>query len=152
MFQKSGNHTPSDTYLDEVAARVSAVLPAAGAFDTTPIVLTASEFEAVSFFAKYTRGAAGGKTKLLVEVSPKSFGTDWYRAAVLAVGTVVSGADSASLIQRDSVEYGSTGAAAELFVYGPIRLGRTCHRVRIFAAESGQIGTPGTLEVLARFS
>jgi hypothetical protein len=138
-------------YTIEGTARASAALPAAGAFDTTPTVLESSEYETVTFFCKYTRGAAGGKTKLRVDVSPESSGSNWYQASALAVGTVASGSDNASLIQRDGVEYGSTGAAAEMFVYGPIRIDNAS-RTRIAAAESGVVGTPGTLEILARFS
>lgn len=152
MLQKIGNHTPSESYMDEKIARASAVLPAAGAYDTTPVVMDASEFEVVSFYCKYTRGAAGGRVRLKIEVSPESSGSNWYQVSTIAIGTVTPGADSVSAIQREAVEYGATGAGAEAFVYGPVGLGRTIHRVRIAAAESGVVGTPGTAEILARFA
>ena len=53
--------------------------------------------------------------------------------------------------QREIIEYGSTGAGAELVAYGPIELEATVERLRVVCAESGAIATPGTCEVLVVF-
>ena len=66
--------------------------------------------------------------------------------------TFAAGADTTSLTQRELMSYGSQGAAAEDFSFGPVDLGGTVERIRITARESGVPGTPGTLQVEAVFS
>ena len=146
-IQFGGSFQPTQT------ARASAALPAAGAFDAAPIEMPCPYTDWIMFYLSYTRGAVGGDTQFRVEVSPYSSDLagveNWFRASVFAAGAVVSGLDSLSHLQRGSIEYGSTGAAIENVVYGPFNLSKTAERIRFVAAESGVVGTPGTLHVVA---
>ncbi len=131
-------------------ARASAALPAAGAFDASPTEMPCSGFNSVMLFITYTRGAAGGDMQFKVEGSPVSSGDSWFQQGLYAAGTVASGADVVSNVQREEVEYGSTGATAEKVMFGPIDI-RGCERLRIPAQESGVAGTPGTAAIEAVF-
>ncbi len=143
------------SFLPEQVARASAVLPAVGAFDATPTEMPCPYMDWVTFYISYTRGAAGGDMAFRVELSPYSVDRagveDWFRASLYAAGAVASGADSLSNLQRNAVEYGSTGAAIENAIYGPIAMLKTAERARIVCAESGVAGTPGTAHIVAIF-
>jgi len=132
-------------------ARVAAVLPAAGAFDAAPLEMPCPGFEHVTLFISYTRGGAGGDMQFRIEANPDSTGGTWHRAGLFSPGAVASGADSLSNLQRESVEYGSTGAGAETVIYGPLELYGGVERLRVACAESGAVGTPGTAGIQARF-
>jgi len=149
----------SATYLNVQEARASAALPAAGVYDATPTVMPCAYFDSVTFSFTYTRGAAGGAFNWQMETSPYSIAgnvptdaSEWVTEAIKAAGAVVAGADTTSLVQRDSQSYTSQGAAAEDFSFGPIELNGTVERIRVRAAESGVVGTPGTLQIQAVFS
>lgn len=144
-------HPISTTYLDQQTARASVPLPAAGAFDSAPTALACPGFDFLTLYFTYTRGGAGGAFKFKIEVSPDSSGSVWHQAALYSPGTVTPGSDTGSTTQREHITYQSTGAGAELFVYGPVEMGGTVERVRIVAAETGAVGTPGTLKIEARF-
>lgn len=133
-------------------ARVSAALAAAGAYDTSPVEMNCQGWQWVMFFIKYTRGGAGGDLQFKPEVSPVGSGDHWYQVGAAVNGSISSGTDLVNNIQRAEVEYGSTGVAAEKVSYGPIFLGGCADRIRLNCQESGATGTPGTVEVLARFS
>ena len=145
-------HPISQLYLDQQVARVSAVLLGAGAFDVAPLELACPGFDFCTLFITYTRAGAGGSVRMLPEFSPVSAGAVWHRKSLYGPAVVAAGADSASLEQRESILYTSTGAGAELSVFGPISLDGTVERLRVAAAEVGAVATPGTVEVLARFS
>jgi hypothetical protein len=152
-----GQRHPIDaTYLDVQTARAAAALPAAGAFDATPLELACNEFSHVTFYITYTRGAVGGAMEYYIESSPYSADIagveDWFRTSILAAGAVVINADTVSNIQRESYDYGATAAAAENFVYGPLELQGTVQRIRIVCAESGVVLTPGTAHIVAVFA
>jgi hypothetical protein len=149
----------SDTYLNVQEARASAVLPAAGAFDANPTELTCPLFGFVTLHFTYTRGAAGGAFTWQMETSPYSPNTtppagagEWTAESIHSAGAVALGADTTSDVQRELQKYGSTAAGAESFVFGPIELRGTVERIRIPAAESGIVGSPGTLQMQAVFS
>lgn len=140
-------------------ARVFAALEAAGAWDPAPTELFAFGMEKVLVYLAYTRAAAGGDVQFRVEISP--YTTDaqapagmpaWFRASVFAAGAVASGADTVSNLQREDVEYGSTAAGQEAVVYGPLDLGQCVERIRVPCAESGAVGTPGSIGVILHFS
>ncbi len=145
----------SSVYLLEQVARAAAILEAAGAFDPAPTEMPCPSLDWVNFYLSYTRGAAGGDMQFRVEISPYSVDRagveDWFQAALYAPGAVVSGGDSLSNLQRQSIEYGSTAGAIESVVYGPVALLKTTERVRIVCAESGALGTPGTAHIVAKF-
>lgn len=148
-IQFGGDFQPVQT------ARAAAVLEAAGAFDPTPTEMPCPYADHVTFYITYTRGAVGGDAQFRVEPSPYSSDQagveDWFLASVFAAGGVVSGVDTLSNLQRGNVEYGSTGAGAETVVYGPFLLRKTAERIRFLARESGVLGTPGTMHVVAMF-
>jgi len=147
-------HPISTTYLDEQIARASAALPAAGAFDATPVEMFCSGFEKVLLFIKYDEdaGATNGAVTIRIEFSPDSTGAVWHRASIYAAGTLTPGADVSSDVQREDFVYDPPGAAAEYFLYGPIALDGIVQRMRVLCAESGDVSNPGVCEVEARFS
>ncbi len=145
------DHPVSVTYIDRQIARVSAVLPGAGAFDLAPLELSCIDFHYVTLDVVYTRGGAGGDMQLKIELSPDTTGTDWYQSGLYAAGIVASGADVVSNIQREEIEYGSTAAGAARFTLGPLQLQGGAQRIRIPCQESGNVGAPGTVEIIAMF-
>lgn len=135
-----------------IVARASAALPAAGAFDASPIILPCSDFSFVTFYISYTRGGIGGAVTLKPLASPLSDTlASFYQLSAVDVGTLVAGSDLVHIIQRQAVKYTTGGAPAELFTYGPIELRGTVERLQVPCAESGAAGTPGTCAVLALF-
>jgi len=145
-------HPVTVTYLDRQIARVSAALPAAGAFDAAPLELGCVGFRYVTLEIAYTRAGAGGDMQLKIELSPDTTGTDWYQSGLYKAANVVSGADTTSNIQREEIEYGSTAAGIERFTLAPLQLQGGAQRIRIPCQESGAVGTPGTVEIIAMFS
>lgn len=146
-------HPISTTYLDQQIARVSAALPAAGAYDATPLALQCPGFDFVTFYCSYTRGAAGGSVRVRLDVCPdQNAAPAWTQQSLYAAAAVVAGADASSLEQRETILYTSTGAAAELFVIGPVALKGTVERLRVACAEVGSVANPGTMAIDARFS
>ena len=145
------SHPISDTYLDVQVARAEAVLAGAGAFDTTPAVMACPGFATVVLFVEYTRAGAGGKVKLKVEGSPQASGAVWHQLSVYGVGAIAAGSDTTSIEQREFIEYGSTGAGKELFMV-KVNLHGGIERLRVAAAESGAVGTPGTVKITANFA
>lgn len=135
-------------------ARASAALPAAGAWETSPTELFVSEASWLTVFLTYTRGAAGGAYDWQLESSPYSLtaavpagAQEWGDPLAYAVGAVAAGADTQSQAQEEYINYESTGAAAEMQVFGPIHLGGAVERIRIRCRETGVVGTPGTLQI-----
>ena len=145
------NHPISTTYLDNQVARVAAALAAAGAWDGAPLELPCAGFKNVTLYFKYTRGAANGAFGFRADICSDYLGVLWYQMSLYSALGVVTNADTQSDLQRESIEYGATGAAAEYFVYGPVELGGNVEMIRIGAHETGVVGTPGVLEILARF-
>lgn len=148
-----------DTYpkgwANPTTVKASAALPAAGAWDT-PTVCVSAYANTMRLHFTYTRGAAGGAFDFQVETSIYSVAAnvpagagEWADPSVEAVGAVVAGADTQSLVQDGYNTFTSQGAAAETFTYGPLQLNGTIERYRVTTRESGVIGTPGTLAVVA---
>lgn len=136
--------------------RVSAALPAAGAWDAAPVETPSAFVDNLTLSFTYTRGAAGGafdwqlETSIYAVVGNVPAGaSEWVTQAIYAAGAVAAGADTTSLVQRELQSYTSQGAAAEDFVFGPIAFESTIERIRIRARESGVVGTPGTLQITA---
>ena len=150
------NETPPlfPANLDVQEARAAAVL-GAGVWDVAPTEMYCMEKKYCTLYITYTRAAAGGTLGFRVEVSPRAVDDavlqDWYQTAILAGGAVVGGADTTSLTQREDLEYGSTAAGAETFVYGPIELQGTVERLRVPCAEVGGVAA-GTCQITAVFS
>lgn len=144
-------HPISSVYLDQQVAKVSAALPAAGAWDT-PTIMACPGFDDMTLYFTYTRGAALGAFDFKIEVSAESTGTVWHQAGVYEPAILAAGVDSRARVQKEHITFQSQGAAAELFIYGPVKLSGTVERIQITTRESGVVGTPGTLAVKARFA
>jgi hypothetical protein len=143
-------------WANPVTARASAALPAAGAFDAAPTEFFASGAETMRLQFTYTRAAVGGAFDFQIETSIYSVAAlvptdagEWADPSVEAVGAVVAGADTQSLVQDGYDTFTSSGAAAETFTYGPVQLNGTIERVRVPCRESGVPGNPGNLVVVA---
>jgi len=139
-------HPISTTYLDQQVARASAALPAAGAYDDTPLELYCPAFLHAALAFTYTRGAAGGKFAYKVELATAKDPSTWIQFSLYEPGTVASGADTLSTQQREAVEYGATGAAAESFAL-QFYLNGLWEKIRVSARETGVVLTPGTLKI-----
>jgi len=146
----------SATYGNVQTARVAAILPAAGAYDATPIEMPCSYFAYVTFYITYTPAQANGAVDFMIEVSPRSADAagveDWFQASIVAGGAVAPGADTTSLIQREEDSYTAVAVAAESFTYGPVELCGTVERIRISCQESGVVGNPGDCHIVAVFA
>jgi hypothetical protein len=152
-----GNEHPiSTTYLDVQTARVSAALPAAGAWDATPLILPCAGFRRMTLAVSYTRGGAAGAVDIQVLYSLYSANPPvvqaWHNQSLYAPAAVAGGADSASRFQRETVTYQSVGAGIENVPFGTIELDGTVERIQVRARESGNVGAPGTLHIVASFS
>ncbi len=151
-------HVISTVYLDIQTAHASGALEAAGAWTATPLALACPSFDFVNLTFTYTRGAAGGSFDWYIETSPYSLaaavpagGNQWNWEAIYASGAVGAGALTTSLVQNEIQSFQPLTANAESFPYGPIDLGGAVERIRLLARESGVVGTPGNLHVLASF-
>ena len=145
------SHPFSPVYLDQQIARVLAILPAAGAYDPTPLELYCNTFGRVTLFFTYTAGKIVGAFAFRIDTSPDGAGAVWDRMTLYDPAVVATGFDIQSDIQREAIEYGTLGADPETFVYGPIALGGAAERIRIAAAETGDLVFRGTLEIRAVF-
>ena len=135
-------------------ARVSAALAAAGAWDTTPLVLLCDYANVLAVDLVYTRGAANGAVDIQVQASIYSIaalvpagGQEWEDISIKAAGAVVPGADTQSHVQADYYTFTSLAAAIDSINIGPFILGGLYERVRIYARESGVVGTPGICQL-----
>jgi hypothetical protein len=145
------DHPISTTYLDVAVARASAALAAAGAYDATPTEMFCPGFKRVTLFGEYTRGGAGGAVNLKIEGSPVGTGDVWHTLTQYSGAVLALGSDSVSGVQREVLKYGSTGAAIEKFTV-TVDLNGAVERLRVNCAESGAVGTPGTVKVTAKFT
>jgi len=157
MLFASGLAHPTG-WTNPVTLRASAALAAAGAWDATPTESFSTNAQNVTLSFTYTRGAAGGAFDFQIETSIYAVvgnvpagAAEWVTESLYAAGAVALGADSQSRAQREYQTYGSTGAGAEDFVFGPIELNGTIERIRVRARESadGITATPGTLSIVA---
>lgn len=148
--------TISATYLMEQTARASAALPAAGAWDASPTELYCPRMDDVMLYLEYTRGAAGGAFDFQIEYSPFSVDRagiqNWFSMSLYDPGVVAAGVDTQSQEQREFINYQSTGAALEAFIYGPVHLQGVVERIRIRARETANDQDPGTLKITTIFN
>ena len=135
-------------------ARVSGILSAQGAWDTTPLELLCDYANVLSIELTYTRGAAGGAVDVMVQTSLYSGvalvptgALEWEDFSIEAPGMVVPGADTQTHIQADYYTFTSLGAAIDTITIGPIVLGGLYERIRFYARESGDDGDPGICQI-----
>jgi len=134
--------------------RASAALPGAGAWDAAPTEQNVAGARHVAIHFTYTRGAAGGAFDWQLQPSIYSVAAnvpagagEWGDESIHAMGAVVAGADTQSLVQAEYQTFTSQGAAAETFTY-TLDLDHVIERIRIPCRESGDVNNPGTLAVV----
>lgn len=131
--------------------RAAAALLAAGAWDAAPLEINTVGVHYVTFYMSYIRAAIGGAVDFYFEISPMSVDPvappTWWRQTIYAGGLVVANTEIQSRVQQEYVTYGSTSALLENFVWGPMDLGLSAERIRMFSRESGVVGNPGTFGV-----
>ena len=136
-----------------ITLRASAVLPAAGAWDATPLEVIVSNLHWITLYISFTRGEAAGVLDLQLQWSPYSQTVavvqNWFPMTAYATGGVAAGADTTSLTQREIMSYTPTGAAIENFIYGPVEFRDTAQRLRVLGRDIGvQVAEPGTLHIV----
>lgn len=99
------------------------------------------DFDYYTLLIDYLRASVGGGVQWKVEFSLD--GTTWYQSAIYDGGTVAVNNDTESAVQREEFVYGSTGAAAERFPYGPIELNQFATYMRVSVVEAGEQVDPG---------
>ena len=124
--------------------RVAAALPAAGALDAAPLTMPVGGWTELTLLGTYTRAAAGGSVRLVIEFSFSPFPAVWYQTTIYDAGAFVAGADVRSSLQAEEFLYTSTAAGAERFVY-QMEIPSNAEYVRVACAELGTIATPGTM-------
>jgi len=146
---------PADRNIPELVEpiqriRAVAILPAAPAWETSAWFPCAG-FHWLSLYIHYQQGLAGGAVSfyLLFRPGPITPGAALgsFQMSAYAVGPVVAGADTASLLQREMVTYTSTAAAAEGSIFGPIAIRGTAEYFALACTETGVPGTPGNLGI-----
>jgi hypothetical protein len=132
--------------------RLSAALPAAGAWDASPLIVACPQYARIVLYLSYTRGAAGGAFDFQLQVSPYSSNLpivqSWFNQSEYSPAVLAAGVDSQSRLQQEYITYASQAAAIENVVYGPVELGAGVERIMVKARESGIIATPGTLHIV----
>jgi hypothetical protein len=130
--------------------RASAALPAAGAYDAAPTEVPTGGRTHLRIWISYTRAAAGGSVVVRAENAVTVGGADvWGRDNVINTGAFVAGADTVSQVQRESWEYGSTAAGAEISILTFELNGADL--VRLPCAELGAVANPGTVRIVGKF-
>lgn len=135
-----------DSYTKNGVARASAVLPGAGAYDSSPTAIPLQNFSQIAFFISYARGGVGGSTAFKVEFNDQddpSVATDWYQSTEVTVGALTSGSDVQDKTQRAEILYQATAAGAERFI-SPV-YNALAKWARVAFKEVGATGTPGTV-------
>lgn len=124
--------------------RVSAVLPAAGAYDAAPNEIPTLGYKICTVWWSYTRGAAGGSFAFYFQRAQTIAGVDtWGRMVEVRPGVFAPGADVRDDAQLGAWEnFVSQGAAAEMPMY-EFDISR-CTKFRIPAAETSGLAV-GTL-------
>jgi hypothetical protein len=128
-------------------ARLAAALPALGAWDALPTVITTAGMDHALIVCAYLRGAAGGAYEIAVWTSTVSSGASWARTSIYDAGAVAINTDTTSSLQAEGIEYGATSANLEAVTYGPLALNGAVERMYIAARETGVVGTPGQLSI-----
>lgn len=154
MVQSEFSHPRG--YSNPVIFRISAALPAAGAWDATPIESPSSFVQRLTLYFTYTQGeqAGGGAFDWQLEASGYAItalapagASEWTTEPIIAPGTVVAGAETQNFVQTDYQTFTAVGSSAEDFHFGPIEFDGTVERIRVRARESGFAAVPGTLQI-----
>ena len=147
-------------WANPVALRASAALPAAGAWDAAPTESFSSGAHRLTLYFTYTEGEEQGGdgafdwqlwvSGVSVAALLPTGAEEWVVEPIYAAGAVAAGSTTQSNVQTEYQTYTTEVAGAtEEFVYGPIEFHGTVERIRVRARESGNTGTPGTLQIMA---
>ena len=130
------------------------------AWDAAPLEFAIAGFDYATFYCTYTWDAGSiliGAADIQLEASPYAINQpvvqNWFPQSLYVAGILAAGADVVSRVQREYVTYQATVAGlgvAETWNRGPIRVAGA-ERIRVIARESGDVGLPGTLEIVAVF-
>ena len=142
-------------WANPIDLRPSAALPAAGAWDATPVESFSTGAHRLTLYFTYTGGDDGAAFDWQLWVSAYSIAAlapagaqEWVVEPIYGAGPVVAGAITQSNVQTEYQTYTIEQAGeTEEFVYGPIEFHGTVERIRVRARESGVAGTPGTLQI-----
>lgn len=138
-----------------VTIRAAEALPAAGAWDATPIEVSCAGFDKVGFYFTYTWGAAGGEITFQFQFSPYAVDQagveDWFCGSLYGPAIMDDCCDLHSEIQCEDIAYCAVDGTAQTFFYGPLNLSGVVERIRVPCRESGVTGTPGTAHAVAVF-
>lgn len=126
-------------------ARGWAILPAAGAFDATPIEIPINMYSEVTFAVAYQNGDEQGGGGLSYTIEFSNDATNWYRIAEVNSVVPVPGADVVDLTQRVEMSYTAVGTDVERFMTPSFTT--PMKWIRILCKESGSIGSPGYASV-----
>ena len=134
--------------------RAAAALPAAGAWDTDPLVeIITAGLEYLTLYITYDEDAqaANGAVNFRIEYSPYYADTagveDWFPMPMYDAGALVGGADVTSQIQRENITYDPTVATPDTFPYH-VALNGTVERVRVPCREIGDTDNPGDCHIV----
>lgn len=134
-----------------VQFRASAALPAAGAYDAAPTEIPTGGMTKLTIHLSYDEAAVGGKVRIILYGAMLVGAADVWRPLVLGeqqaavVGTGILTYIEPGIYEFDPLTTGLEGVSIPLDIVGG------WYKVRIAAAESGVIGTPGTCQIDGTF-
>lgn len=138
--------------------RVWAALPAANAWDATPLVVPCAGAWWVRLYFTYQRpGELPGSLDYYYDQSP--FSADalapnevWFHQTIYAAGDVTPCVLANSSVQQEIVTYCPTSQNTETFISPPIHLAGCIERLRVFCRQQPGSGVaPGNAEVIGLF-
>lgn len=141
--------------------RARAALPAAGAFDATALEIDVQEFPRLTIFGDYERGGAGGSVDIAVQWSPyqdaealaivAAGGIAWYPVMHVDANVLAPGTVEITDIQERYIRYQPPTADQSALSF-TVDIPSSAERFRCLCAESGAVGTPGTLALYGLLS
>jgi len=134
-----------------VQFRASAALPAAGAYDAAPTEVPTGGMCQLTIHLSYDEAAVGGRVRIIIYGAMLVAGADVWRPLVLGEQqAAVLGAGILTYIEPGIYEFDPLTTGLE-GVSIPLDIAGGWYKVRIAAAESGVIGTPGTCQIDGTF-
>lgn len=132
--------------------RASAVMAAAGAYDTNPTEIDCSQADQADFWLSYDQhvSASAGQVTVKIETAITVGGTDYWSYAryVVLTGTFAQGSTVDSQVQAETLEFDPTAATAEYIHLMVDSL--NADKIRINVKESGETSYPGTVAIYCR--
>ncbi|MFH0980362.1 MAG: hypothetical protein V2A79_02345 [Planctomycetota bacterium] len=134
-----------------VTLRASAAMPAAGALDAVPAGTPTGDRVSAYLTFLHTAAVIGGKARVIIELCDTVAAVDkWGYNPQIEAQSAAEGADGVFRVQRLVYDFPATSLNQEVGRLA-IPLGGA-DMIRIRAQEAGVIASPGTLEVVCKFS